>query len=361
MMARHRFEAQFRRRHSTGFTLIELLVVISIIGVLVALLLPAVNSAREASRKAQCANNLKQLGIALYNYETNHHVLPSAGKSNFIGVKPNVTQFVDGVSVFPRLLPQLEADNIYNSINFSLDYNHLSGANFTAYGTVVGAFLCPSTDRSGEGGHDDIDPLDAASSARGIGYGMTDYGATCYTDINPTGNPPANNPYPGTPLRDETFRADGVLKHGSTTVAEVRDGLSNSMVIAEDAGRDATFLCEYSEAQYDPLVQVQRNVPQGQRRFWRWAEGANSIGVSGIVNNKQRPMKSKAVYRTTAPSPNPEVGAGANDEIFSFHPTGANVLFGDGRVVFLKDSIQPAILRGLVTYKGKEVIGADAY
>ena len=87
-MARTRYEARTRRRLSPGFTLIELLVVISIIGVLVALLLPAVQSAREASRRAQCSNNMKQLGIAVTAYETAFHFLPSAGESLNIGSDP---------------------------------------------------------------------------------------------------------------------------------------------------------------------------------------------------------------------------------------------------------------------------------
>src|SRR4051794_31129905 len=122
-MARIRFEASSldQRQRPAGFTLIELLVVISIIGVLIALLLPAVQSARESSRRAQCSNNLKQLGIALYSYESANKVFPSAGKSLNTGVKPAVVQFVDGVAVFPRILPHIEGGNIYNTINFNLD------------------------------------------------------------------------------------------------------------------------------------------------------------------------------------------------------------------------------------------------
>ena len=212
---------------------------ISIIGVLIALLLPAVQSARKANRRAQCSNNLKQLGIALYNYESTHHVLPSGGKSLNHAKNPAVVQFVDIYAVFPRLLPQLEQDNVYNSMNFNLDYNYTNGANYTACSTVISGFLCPSAVRSGGNGHDDIDPNDPIATSRGVGYGMTDYGPTSLTDINPTGKQVSAGTFPGTPFRDPTSVADGVLKHGSTSVSEIRDGLANSMVIAEDAGRDA--------------------------------------------------------------------------------------------------------------------------
>ncbi len=136
---------------SRGFTLIELLVVIAIIGVLIALLLPAVQSAREAARRSQCTNNLKQIGLALHNYENSNGAFPPAGKSTYYAFSPPNSQFVNGVGLLPRLLAFLEQVPTYNAINFSLDYNHLSGANFTGYSTVISAFLCPSAVRAGRG------------------------------------------------------------------------------------------------------------------------------------------------------------------------------------------------------------------
>ncbi len=170
-----------------GFTLIELLVVIAIIAVLIALLLPAVQSAREAARRMQCTNNLKQLGLALHNYENSLGAFPPAGKSTYFASNPPNSQFVDGVAVFPRLLPYVEAGPIFNAINFSLDYNHLSGANFTGYSSVLAVFLCPSANRVPEGGRDAIDPNDPAAIQAGIGYGVTDYAPLCATTIDPLG------------------------------------------------------------------------------------------------------------------------------------------------------------------------------
>jgi prepilin-type N-terminal cleavage/methylation domain-containing protein/prepilin-type processing-associated H-X9-DG protein len=363
-MARTRFAAPLRRRLSAGFTLIELLVVISIIGVLIALLLPAVQSARESGRRAQCTNNMKQLGIAMLNYESGFHFLPSSGQSvNYnVGAKP--TQFVDGGSAFTRLLPQLEQDVVYNAVNFRLAYNDTSGANFTAFSTVINSFLCPSSDRSGESGHDDVQGTDPASAKFGIGYGMVDYGPTCFTEISISGQPPpVPSIYPAVPLRDPTSRADGMLRKGYTAVAMVRDGMANTIAFAEDAGRDATFISEYDESVYDsvnPRPQT-GNWPSGPRRFWRWGEPANAIGVSGVINNKYRPMNTKSPYPTTCGSNNSCVNAGANDEIFSPHSGGANILFGDGSVRFVKDATNPVVLRGLVTLQGREVIGQDAY
>jgi prepilin-type processing-associated H-X9-DG protein/prepilin-type N-terminal cleavage/methylation domain-containing protein len=361
-MARTRFAAPSRRRSPVGFTLIELLVVISIIGVLVALLLPAVQSARESGRRAQCTNNMKQLGIALLNYESGFHFLPAAGESVNYKLKPPATQFVDGASVFTRLLPQLEQDIVYNSFNFRIPYNDTSGGNFTSASTVLSSFLCPSSDRSGESGHDDVQGSDPTSLRYGIGYGMVDYGPTCFTEISANGQPPATpSAYPAVPLRDPISRADGMLRKGYTAVAMVRDGMANTIAIAEDAGRDATFIGEYDEQLYDGVNALGRSVPPGFRRFWRWAEPASSIGVSGVINNKFRPMNTKVPYPSTCGTNNSCINAGANDEIFSPHSGGANILFGDGSVRFVKDATNPIVLRGLVTYQGREVVGADAY
>jgi prepilin-type N-terminal cleavage/methylation domain-containing protein/prepilin-type processing-associated H-X9-DG protein len=365
-MARTRDEACTRRCLSAGFTLIELLVVISIIGVLIALLLPAVQSARESSRRAQCSNNLKQIGIAMTAYESAFHFLPAAGASlNYTKGTPFV-DFFDGHSVFARLLPQMEQEVVYNTINFRLPYNDRNGVNWTAFTTVISSFLCPSAaDRSGESGHDDVgDPGETSNQlyqAKGIGYGITDYGPTPFTDISGTGNPPSTaSPYPATPLRDVMFTAgnkpnlyDGMIRRGYTAIAMVRDGMSNTIAFAEDAGRDATFCSQYPESSIGAAT--------GLRRLWRWGDAANSIGVSGVINNKTRPMSDKSPFTNTSTCPNPYIGAGANDEIFSPHPGGANILFGDGRVQFVKDATNPLVLRGLVTYQGKEVIGPDAY
>ncbi len=102
------------RRSRSGFTLIELLVVIAIISVLIALLLPAVQSAREAARRAQCVNNLKQIGLAMHNYHESRNALPAA-EMTFLGL-PNGTNF----SALSQALPYMEQSNLFNALNFSM-------------------------------------------------------------------------------------------------------------------------------------------------------------------------------------------------------------------------------------------------
>src|SRR5271154_298403 len=107
-----------------GFTLIELLVVIAIIAVLIALLLPAVQAAREAARRIQCTNNLKQIGLALINYESSNGCFPPSGASTNYTVSPPVTQLVDcGWSTLARILPHMEGNAAFDAANFSYCYN----------------------------------------------------------------------------------------------------------------------------------------------------------------------------------------------------------------------------------------------
>jgi prepilin-type N-terminal cleavage/methylation domain-containing protein/prepilin-type processing-associated H-X9-DG protein len=366
---------RLRSRSSSGlggFTLIELLVVIAIIAVLIALLLPAVQSAREAARRAQCTNNLKQIGLALHNYESGNGCFPPGGESTNFMVTPPATQFVDGGwSALARVLPYMEGGSSFTALNFNVDYNEATGMNLTGCTTAVAVFICPSATRSPDGGRDDLDPSDPAQLALGAaGYGYTDYGPTVYTDIDPLGQTTYAANFPATPYRNKFSRANGLLHQGKTRISEIVDGTSNTIAIGEDAGRDSRYLSPYTEAYYDgvnprPIIGMG---PAGLsipafRRYWRWAEPDEAYGVSGTPNNKYRPDHEVSSYAWVGGGPYLAQGnnAGNNDEMFSFHPGGVNILMGDGSVRFLKDTVNPVTLRGLVTCNGGEVLSSDQY
>jgi prepilin-type N-terminal cleavage/methylation domain-containing protein/prepilin-type processing-associated H-X9-DG protein len=363
--------------YRSAFTLIELLVVIAIIAVLIALLLPAVQSAREAARRAQCTNNLKQIGLGLFNYESSNSAFPPGGEStNFTLAVPG-TQFVDGNwSTLARILPFLEGGNLANSMNFNLyEYNDGFGANYTGSSATIAVYICPSSTRQPDGGRDgaDInDPLSATISASGYGY--NDYGPTIYTDISPILSTTGTGATIVTPFRDKTTRINGLLKQGATRISEITDGTSNTIAIGEDAGRDPRYLSPNIQDVYNSVITTTAYLnsvnpsdpgPSGggtlYRRFWRWAEPDGAFGVSGVPNNKYRPDNEGMPWLLTGTFVSAGNNAGNNDELASFHPGGCNVLMGDGSVRFLKDSVSPVTLRGLVTAAGGEVTSSDSY
>ena len=150
---RERFEGtQAIRVRRKGFTLVELLVVIAIIGILIALLLPAVQAAREAARRSQCANNFKQVGVAMHNYHSAHKCFPVGMYA--IPLTPNPSEFYFGWGVY--LLPFMEQRELYDDIDFSAMWSYFdehTGArrNRTISNTKITGFLCPAIPRAAKG------------------------------------------------------------------------------------------------------------------------------------------------------------------------------------------------------------------
>ncbi|MBV8675998.1 MAG: DUF1559 domain-containing protein [Planctomycetaceae bacterium] len=362
-----------RHRHS-GFTLIELLVVIAIIAVLIALLLPAVQAAREAARRTQCTNNLKQFGLALYNYESAYSCFPPAGKSINLTTSPPSVGFYDtGFSTHARILPFMEGGSQFNALNFSVEYNDSTGINFTGASPVINTFLCPSAPHI-SGNRDSYNISNSPEEGipgnpNLLGYGYNDYSPSIYTDINVANGiatlPSPTSPNPAVPYRNPSTAAPGLLKQGMTRVSEITDGTSNTIAVIECAGRDERFVSEFPDGSYllpntsppAPAPTRGAGASPGRHRFWRWADPDNAIGISGQPNNKYTPTNEGKIWPTTTATAGNQ--AGPNEEPFSFHAGGVNALMGDGSVKFLRENINLATFRSLVTLSGGEIVSAD--
>jgi prepilin-type N-terminal cleavage/methylation domain-containing protein/prepilin-type processing-associated H-X9-DG protein len=302
-----------RNERSAGFTLVELLVVIAIIGVLVALLLPAVQMARESARRAQCTNNVRQIGLAIHNYESTFARLPTAGQGTDFTTSPPSTTF-DQQSLFTVTLPCFEQASTFQRFDLSYAYNAIP-QNIAAAQQGIKTLVCPTKGWRVQG----VDQQ---------GFGCTDYGPIYYVDIDPM-----------TGLQNKPIRAEGGLVKGGGRMAEITDGLSNTVFVGEDNGRDERM--QPNHVYIDP-------VDGAKRRIWRWADPDCAYGISKVINNNRTPRggPSACTWDTN--------NCGPFEEIFSFHPSGANVLMGDGSCRFVSESLAVAPLRAIITRSGGE-------
>ena len=275
------------RLDRNGFTLIEL----AIIAVLIALLLPAV----QAARRAQCTNNLKEIGLALHNYESSNAAFPPAGKSISLATTPPSVVFADtGFGAAARLLGYLEGGSQFNALNFNDEYNDASGGNFTGASSVINVFLCPSSPRASTRDTASADPNASAYEKTTIGgYGYIDYAPSVYTDINVVDGVLTTGGVGATtivPYRNKALAASGLLKAGSTRIGEITDGTSNTVAFLECSGRDERFVSQYLEGQY---ATVRGNGPAGgatvRHRYWRWTDPRQRSRHLGLAQQQGRP------------------------------------------------------------------------
>lgn len=353
-----------------GFTLIELLVVIAIIAVLVALLLPAVQQAREAARRSQCQNNLKQIGLAVHNFEGTFSYLPTS-------LRPPTANTVR-FSVLTSLLPYMDQENIYNQYNQSINWS--AGTNVPLSQTPIPVFNCPSDPLAGSlDGIPDVPSSwaqnTAASSAYSPIYGISPLvyssGLTTlaqpslYTDPATVFSPPAVTYVPGMFPKNATIDPiTGLHTKQGKKLRDVRDGLSNTLAIAESAGRPAVFR---KNQQYGTLPGDRLNGGGWSRPasdimiYGAKADGSDLLGTTAINATNGRdigpndPTYGSATYPyTVAPY---AFGVNGTSAPYAFHTGGAYFTLGDGSVRFIAANINFNTFLSLATPAGGEVVG----
>jgi prepilin-type N-terminal cleavage/methylation domain-containing protein/prepilin-type processing-associated H-X9-DG protein len=309
--------ARLNRR--VGFTLIELLVVIAIIGVLIFLLLPAIQKVREAARRISCQNNLKQIGLGVLNFESSQGGLPPSRTTQF-GPLYNGYQH----SWSAALLPYIEQTASFNLYHYDRDWN--DPVNETAIQTYLKLFNCPSTPEQPR-----VDTTIASQPSCGDYHAVN--AIKWFVGVNCFGYTMTKNTDP-----DDPRLVGAMMRNRMTRVAEVADGTSNTVLVAEDAGRP-TY--------YNSFLEIVAPIP-GSQGGWADPNGAFSIDGS---NPDGRNDDTGAII----PGPCP-INCSNNSEVYSFHTNGAHVVFADGSVHFLNANMNLCTLAALVTRAAGEVV-----
>lgn len=392
MSVKHAVPATSRSpRRSLGFTLVELLVVIAIIGVLVALLLPAIQAARESARRSQCTNNMKQLALGAINFESAQKRLPPSGQCDSTG-GASTTYMIHSVATY--ILPYIEQQAIYDKFDTESNPQTAYSATVTASGalqtgtgclihpdakgrnyddpahpagqlaakTKVDTFICPTTPIP----NDSRDPIH--------GYGGIDYMIVALSDVDTReGSATYGARTPGSGSEDwKTQVVAPLLNCDGGGFARVTDGASNTILWIEDAGRSHPDVENYGaySTRFTPVSNAADpiNMASGAngRRVFAWADAdAVGNGYSG-PSNAISPASRKAQlnnYSTPDGGP-PECrwsvnNCGPNDEPFAFHPGGLNATMGDGSVHYLADSMDGIVVKWLIGAEDGQTVDMD--
>ncbi len=328
-----------------GFTLIELLVVLFVIGLLMALLLPAVQGAREAARRAQCVSHLKQIGLALHHYEATHRYFPAINPRAGLGAEQFAAHYY---SPLVRMLRELEQGPLYDAINFEYfpDDGRALLANQTAMTTTVGLFLCPSDARA---------PV--------LGYGRVSY----RFNVGPTPAIAPGDHAPGSwdgPFTTHRFYAP----------ADFRDGLAHTVGASERLqgdwtdgpfrrggdyylGRVDVTTAARPDAALAACAALGPNAPHESRAGESWFFS----GFPFACYNHCAPPNPPAADCSFFPFADALHDRILNQGVFSAtsaHPGGVNTLRMDGSVQFAANATAPPLWRALATRSGGEVVAA---
>jgi len=346
-------------RTRRGFTLIELLVVITIIGVLTGLLLPAVQQAREAARRAQCVNNLKQMGLALYNYESTYRVFPPGGIT-YQDSPLDCSQVPREHSMFTLMLDQLDNAPVYNAVNFSYaaggaqGRQHAGAINHTALATGVAVFVCPSDTKFTPPTSKFDDPANQTYN----GYSQCSYaGSTGTYDLFRfwCGCAPGTDPY--VCFGSVELHPDGAFgKNYAFSIREFRDGLGQTFLMGEFSrfpNDPDPSLNVWSRAFRTPSSIVGVTRPQVL------ASAVPQINADLKIPDNPPPDDPTAVISWKDDPVNRQMGQFG---FRSWHGDGANFLFGDGSVRFIMKTIHAQdVYWPLSTRDEGELVRQDSY
>jgi len=320
-----------KRNKRAGFTLVELLVVIAVIGVLVALLLPAVQMAREAARRTECSNKMKQLALALHNYESAHVSFPPSRLGNESVIYNNAA---GGKSVYgswtTMILPFIEQENLASSYNFNQPWS--SQANRAEISLPLESYLCPSAPGSNR-----QDPVWAPGAYAGDYGSINEVKKKVYTDVLGVSDP------------GSTARAGALAKNVKNSLRDITDGTSNTFLIGEAAGQPDCYLSSGLMTAAQFAAYSDDKVQSSGGRFVAvdgtgWADPDCGFSINGATADgldKYGPAMVNAINIS---------------EVFSFHPGGANMAMADGSVRFVSETIRTGTFVQLATRSGGEVV-----
>ena len=311
-----------------AFTLVELLVVIAIVGVLIALLLPAVQAAREASRRTHCQNNLRQIGIALHSFESARRTFPPGVEQTQFPVAP----VYRGSSLFVFILPHMEAAGIARRWDFDDPATNTVGGTSSLSATHVPLLVCPA---------DAIDPVPVQQG--GAHYALTSYG----------GNGGTRSYFPTAATADGLFHTTGPASEPASgqspvKVKQITDGLSHTLLAGERSHDDPPF------EQFANMAWTQSLKTWG---WWAPAGGRKAIGhvtlSAAVPINYRLPFTPESASSADPPVTDGVSLAHHGDlrlcAFGSSHPGGANFVFADGSLQFLDESLNLDVLGRLAT------------
>ncbi len=321
-------------RRRRGFTLIELLVVIAIIAVLMGLLVPAVQKVRAAAARLQCANHLKQLGLATHSYHDSYQRFPPGVNQSLYSSSPQYR----GYTLFVYLLPYLEQDNLYQPWDFTSPLNNTSGGTDARTATVLRVLLCPS----------DVIPQNPVTSQDRT-YALTSYG----------GNGGSRSFDPSVATTDGVFHTTGPGSQPSpnqvpVSVADLLDGTSGTLLLGERS---------HGDPNYDGFAAAGLTARSAMGYWGWWAASEGRLAIGDVTLSAYSPINYSIPFQAGdpgVPTTSAQFKPYEDQRVCAFgssHPGGANFALADGSVRFVAQSISVTTLRQLATRAGGEVVG----